>query len=304
MNPAITQRPALLVATRWTDYELLDCGDGMKQERWGDVTLVRPDPQIIWPRQGCDLGAPWEEWDGYYHRSDTGGGRWEFRRTLPDHWKIGYAPLGLTFKIRPTSFKHTGLFPEQAINWEWFSEKLKRAAAESGRAASVLNLFGYTGAATVAAAKAGAVVCHVDAAEGMVKWCRENAALSGLAEAPIRYIVDDCLKFARRELRRGRRYDAIIMDPPTYGRGSSGEMWRLEDQLWTLLTECRSLLSEQPLFVLINAYTARLSPTVVANLLTELMAARGGTITAGEIGLPIRRDGKVLPCGIYGRWER
>jgi 23S rRNA (cytosine1962-C5)-methyltransferase len=296
------QRAALIIADRWHDYQLVDCGDGMKQERWGDVTLVRPDPQIIWPRHGQAPGARWEKWDGFYHRSDTGGGKWEYRRTLPEHWKISYAPLNLTFKIRPTSFKHTGLFPEQAVNWDWFSQKIA-AARRAGREVNVLNLFGYTGAATVAAAKAGASVCHVDAAEGMVKWCKENAALSELADAPIRYITDDCLKFARREIKRGRRYDAVIMDPPTYGRGSTGELWRLEDHLWNLLLECRALLSEQPLFFLINAYTARLSPTVVANLLSELLATRGGAITAGEIGLPIQRDGKVLPCGIYGRWE-
>jgi 23S rRNA (cytosine1962-C5)-methyltransferase len=295
-------RPALIVADRWQDYQLMDCGDGMKQERWGPYTLVRPDPQIIWPRHGKDATARWEHWDAFYHRSETGGGKWENRREMPDHWKISYAPLGLTFKIHPTSFKHTGLFPEQAVNWDWFSAKIKSARA-AGREVSVLNLFGYTGAASVAAAAAGASVCHVDAAEGMVKWCRENAALSGLAEAPVRYIADDCLKFARRELKRGRRYDAIIMDPPTYGRGSTGEMWKLEDHLWELLQECRSLLTEKPLFFLINAYTARLSPTVVANLLAELLHDRGGSITAGEVGLPIQRDGKVLPCGIYGRWE-
>jgi 23S rRNA (cytosine1962-C5)-methyltransferase len=300
------QRPALIVADRWRDYALLDCGDGMKQERWGEFTLVRPDPQIIWPRHagtGGGKSSPrWENWDGFYHRSEQGGGKWEFKRPLPDSWKVAYQPLGLTFKIHPTSFKHTGLFPEQAVNWDWLSAKIA-AAREAGEEVSVLNLFGYTGAATVAAAKAGAAVCHVDAAEGMVKWCRENAALSGLADAPVRYIVDDCLKFARRELKRGRRYDAIVMDPPTYGRGSTGEMWRLEDHLWELLVECRALLSDRPLFFLINAYTARLSPTVVANLLAELMHQSRGVITAGEVGLPIKSDGKVLPCGIYGRWE-
>lgn len=296
------QRPALILADRWQEYRLIDCGDGMKQERWGEFTLVRPDPQIIWPRHGRNPGARWENWDAFYHRSETGGGKWEMKRALPESWKIGYGPLGLTFKIRPTSFKHTGLFPEQAVNWEWFSAKI-RAARAAGREVSVLNLFGYTGAATVAAAKAGASVCHVDAAEGMVKWCRENAALSGLGDAPVRYIVDDCLKFARRELKRGRRYDAVIMDPPTYGRGSTGEMWRLEDNLWELLLACRELLSERPVFFLVNAYTARLSPTVVANLLAELLGERGGRIAAGEVGLPIEGDGKVLPCGIYGRWE-
>ncbi|MBS0630567.1 MAG: class I SAM-dependent methyltransferase [Verrucomicrobia bacterium] len=295
-------RPALIVADRWQDYQLLDCGNGMKHERWGPYTLVRPDPQIIWPRHGKEAGARWDSWDGFYHRSEQGGGKWEYRRELPDHWKISYAPLKLTFKIHPTSFKHTGLFPEQAVNWDWFSQKIKTARA-AGRTVNVLNLFGYTGAASVAAAAAGASVCHVDAAEGMVKWCRENAGLSGLADAPIRYITDDCLKFVQREIKRGRTYDAVIMDPPTYGRGSTGEMWRLEDHLWKLLTECRTLLSPQPLFFLINAYTARLSPTVVANLLAELLHGRGGNISAGEVGLPIQRDGKVLPCGIYGRWE-
>jgi 23S rRNA (cytosine1962-C5)-methyltransferase len=294
---APASRPALIIADRWQNYQLLDAGLGMKHERWGPYTLVRPDPQVIWPRQG---GAKWENWDGFYHRAPTGGGKWEFRRALPDHWKINYGAL--TFKIHPTSFKHTGLFPEQAVNWDWFSQKIREARA-TGREVSVLNLFGYTGAATCAAAAAGASVTHVDAAEGMVKWCKENAALSGLANAPIRYLVDDCLKFVRRELKRGRRYDAIIMDPPTYGRGSAGEMWKLEDHLWELLRECREVLSDRPLFFLINAYTARLSPTVVVNLLSALMHGAGGIITGGEVGLPIQRDGKVLPCGIYGRWE-
>ena len=305
---APVQRPALIVADRWRDYQLLDCGAGMKQERWGRYTLVRPDPQIIWPRSGATPpnagggAATWKDWDGYYHRSEVGGGKWEFRQELPDSWNIEYQPLKLTFRIHPTSFKHTGLFPEQAVNWDWFSARIK-AARQAGHEVSVLNLFGYTGAATCAAAAAGANVCHVDAAEGMVKWCRENAALSGLAAAPIRYLTDDCMKFVRREQKRGRVYDAIIMDPPTFGRGSTGEMWKLEDHLWELLQECRALLSAQPLFFLINAYTARLSPTVVANLLAGLFEGRGGTITAGEVGLPVQRDGKVLPCGIYGRWE-
>jgi 23S rRNA (cytosine1962-C5)-methyltransferase len=290
------------VAGGWSEYRLVDCGDGLKQERWGPYTLVRPDPQILWPRHGGGSDVGWAQWDGFYHRSETGGGRWEFRRPLPEHWKLRYEALGLTFKIRPTSFKHTGLFPEQAVNWDWLSAKIQGARTR-GRSVSLLNLFGYTGAASCAAAAAGASVCHVDASEGMVKWCRENAALSGLAAAPIRTIVDDCLKFARREFKRGHRYDAIIMDPPTYGRGSAGEMWRLEDNLWDLLLACRALLSDAPLFFLINAYTARLSPTVVANLLAELMDAQGGSITAGEVGLPIQSDGKILPCGIYGRWE-
>jgi 23S rRNA (cytosine1962-C5)-methyltransferase len=308
--PAPAQRPGLLLADRWNDYQLLDCGDGLKQERWGKFTLVRPDPQVLWPRSGGEHGrttaapgASWENWDGFYQRNERGGGGWEFRRPLPESWTVRYTPLGLTFKIRPTSFKHTGLFPEQAVNWDWLSQKVKTAGGEQRRTISVLNLFGYTGAATCAAAAAGASVCHVDAAEGMVKWCRENAMLSGLADAPIRYLADDCLKFVRREQRRGHRYDAVIMDPPTYGRGGEGELWRLEDHLWPLLTECKKILSDQPLFFLINAYTARLSPTVVANLLSGLLSDRGGTITAGEVGLPIVADRKILPCGIYGRWE-
>jgi len=306
---ATVQRPSLIVADRWKDYQLLETGAGMKQEKWGDYTLVRPDPQIIWPRSGG--ATTWPTWDGFYHRSETGGGRWEYKKPLPEHWEIGYAlqsapgpRSNLRFKIRPTSFKHTGLFPEQAVNWEWCAAKIRsRSGEDPASPVQVLNLFGYTGAATCAAGAAGASVCHVDAAEGMVKWCRENAALSGLSAAPIRYIVDDCLKFVRREQKRGRKYDAIIMDPPTYGRGSTGEMWKLEDNLWELLTECRTILSDRPLFFLINAYTARLSPTVVANLLSELMGARSGAITAGEVGLPSQRDGRILPCGIYGRWE-
>lgn len=295
-------RPGLVLAERWKEYQLLDCGHGMKCERWGSYTLVRPDPQIIWHRRTGDHAGRhegWTGWDGYYHRSEKGGGSWEFRTQLPEHWTIRYD--NLTFRIRPTGFKHTGLFPEQAVNWDWFSDLIRRARAE-GRQPAVLNLFGYTGAATVAAAAAGATVCHVDAAEGMVKWCRDNAALSGLADAPIRYIVDDCFKFVRRELKRGRRYDAVIMDPPTYGRGSAGEMWRLEDDLWNLLRECREVLSDRPLFFLINAYTARLSPTVVANLLGSLLHDARGRVEAGEIGLPVQADGSVLPCGIYGRW--
>ena len=288
----------LLLADRWKDYCLLDCGGGMKQERWGEFSLVRPDPQVAWPRVDR---AQWSDWDGYYHRSETGGGKWEFRRPLPDAWTIEYAPLGLTFRIRPTGFKHTGLFPEQAVNWDW-STALIRQAHRRGREVQVLNLFGYTGAATVAAAQSGAHVCHVDAAKGMVEWARDNATLSGLADAPIRYIVDDCRKFVQREVRRGHRYDAIIMDPPTYGRGGAGEMWKLEDDLWGLLEDCKRLLSDRPLFFLINSYTARLSPVVAGNLLTALLPDAGGVVTAGEIGLPIKRDGKVLPCGIYGRW--
>jgi len=296
-------------ADHWQDYRLLDCADGMKREQWGPYTLLRPDPQIIWGKTQAspgDTGVPATADHAIYHRSDKGGGHWEFRQELPESWTLSYAPLGLRFKIRPTNFKHTGLFPEQAVNWEWASGLIKDALAKGGSAPRprILNLFGYTGAATCAAAKAGAEVAHVDAAEGMVKWARENAALSGLSEAPIRYLCDDCLKFVRRENRRGRHYDAIIMDPPSYGRGSGGQMWKLETHLWPLLQECRALLSDTPLFFLINAYTAQLSPTVLANLLGELFAGDSRcSISAGELGLPIQADGKTLPCGIFGRAE-
>ncbi len=286
---------AVLTADRWEDYALLDCGDGMKQERWGGHVLIRPDPQIIWPRRS---GRTWEHYDAIYHRSSRGGGRWEYRTRLPEEWTVRYGEL--KFRIRPTNFKHTGLFPEQAVNWDWFSPLI----AGSGRPVEVLNLFGYTGAATIAAAKAGAAVCHVDAAKGMVDWCRRNAELSGMSQAPIRYIADDCLKFVRREIRRGRRYDAIIMDPPSFGRGKGGEVWKLENDLWPFLRECRKLLSDRPLFFLVNAYTAYLSPTVLINLLGEALGDNvgRGTLSAGEVGLPVQSDGKILPCGIYARW--
>ncbi len=296
-NQPPTHMPQVLIADQWQDYQLIDTGGGLKLERWGEVVLVRPDPQIIWPKRGSQ---DWSGWDGYYHRSDTGGGRWEFRRPLPESWTIRYR--NLTFKIRPTDFKHTGLFPEQAANWDWCSQKIIAARA-AGREVSVLNLFGYTGAAAVACAAAGASVCHVDASKGVVQWCRDNAALSGLAAAPIRYIADDCLKFVARELKRGRRYDAIIMDPPAYGRGAAGEVWKLETHLWKLLIECRALLSEQPLFLLVNSYTSNLSSIVLDNLLTELMSKAGGRINVGELGLPSQRNEMILPCGIFGRWE-
>lgn len=295
--PEIITAPSLLTASDWQDYQLLDAGDGMKCERWGSYTLVRPDPQIIWPKHGSKT---WTGWDAFYHRSEKGGGSWEYRRKLPESWTIRYK--NLAFQIKPTSFKHTGLFPEQAVNWDWSSTKIEAARAK-GREVSVLNLFGYTGAASVAAASAGAQVCHVDAAKGMVDWCGVNAETSGLRRDSIRYIVDDCVKFVRREVKRGRRYDALIMDPPSYGRGANGELWKLETHLWGLLTECLTVLSDQPLFFLINAYTTGLSPTVLANLLAELMHQHGGKVTTGEVGLPIQSDGKVLPCGIYGRWE-
>ncbi len=285
---------SLLLADHWTDYQLLDGGDGMKQERWGKVVLVRPDPQIIWP---WSSRIPWKDCDAIYHRSEQGGGRWEFKRTMPDPWSVSYRHLA--FKIRTTGFKHLGLFPEQAVNWDWISAKIKGAKSP----VSLLNLFGYTGAATVAAAAAGASVCHVDAAAGMVDWCRENAALNGLTDHPIRYIVDDCLTFVKREIRREKRYDALIMDPPSFGRGRRGEIWKLEDQLWELLSESRKLLSDRPLLFLVNCYTAHLSALVMANMLSDILADLHGRITCGELGLPFWQSTKILPCGIYCRWE-
>ncbi|MFC3801306.1 class I SAM-dependent methyltransferase [Cohnella sp. GCM10012308] len=284
------------MATDWQDYELIDTGAGDKLERWGDVILRRPDPQIIWPL--AKEAADWQRPDGHYFRSSSGGGQWQFNKQLPERWTISYGPL--RFHIKPTSFKHTGLFPEQAVNWSWMMKRIK----EAGRPIRVLNLFAYTGGATVAAAAAGAEVCHVDAAKGMVQWAKENAALSGLESAPVRYITDDVFKFVQREQRRGKQYDAIIMDPPSYGRGPGGETWKLEDNLYPFLEECKSILSDNPLFVLVNSYTTGLSPTVLHNLLHMSIGRRhGGKIDCGEIGLPITRSGLTLPCGIYGRWE-
>ena len=287
---------AMRMAQDWQDYELLDTGNGEKLERWGDVILRRPDPQIIWPL--VSENDAWRKADGHYHRSNSGGGQWTFRKTLPERWSIAYGPL--RFHIKPTNFKHTGLFPEQAVNWSWIMDTIRSA----NRPIRVLNLFAYTGGATVAAAAAGADVCHVDAAKGMVQWAKENAQLSGLQDAPIRYITDDVFKFVQREQRRERQYDAIIMDPPSYGRGPNGEMWKLEENLFPFLESCMSILSDKPLFILINSYTTGISPTVLRNLLHMSIGRKfGGTIDCGEIGLPITRSRLTLPCGIYGRWE-
>ena len=288
------QSGKLLIADKWTDYELLDCGDGQKLERWGPYIFIRPDPQVIWPKVSPGL---WKNCDAIYQRSSSGGGDWNFVRNIPEYWTINYHSF--KFKVRPTGFKHLGLFPEQQANWDWIMDMINGAQ----RPVSVLNLFGYTGGATIAAAAANASVCHVDAARGMVDWCRENAALCGLAEAKIKYIVDDCLAFIRREIRRGKSYDAIIMDPPSFGRGKRGEVWKLEDNLWELLDECRKLLGKNPLFLLVNAYTANLSPLVLANMVGASLKDRGGCIESGEIGLPVKSDGKILPCGIYCRWQ-
>ena len=285
------------IADGWKDYEVIDCSRGEKLERWGRYLLVRPDPQVIWDTPKRHKG--WKRMNGHYHRSSRGGGEWEFF-DLPEQWTIRYREL--TFNLKPFSFKHTGLFPEQATNWDWFGEKIRKA----GRPVKVLNLFAYTGGATLAAAKAGAHVTHVDASKGMVTWARENARSSDLADAPIRWIVDDCVKFVEREIRRGNHYDAIIMDPPSYGRGPNGEVWKIEEQLYPLISACLEILDEDPLFFLVNSYTTGFPPTVLHNLLHATIARKHGNgyIEAGEIGLPITRSQTILPCGIYGRWVK
>ena len=282
------------IADGWKEYELLDCGSGEKLERWGDKLLVRPDPQAIWNTPRHHHG--WKRPDGRYLRSSAGGGSWEKGR-LPGQWQVRYK--NLTFQVKPMNFKHTGLFPEQAVNWEFAQEQIKRA----GRPVSVLNLFAYTGAASVVCAAAGASVCHVDAAKGMVQWARENARASGLEEAPIRWIVDDCAKFVEREIRRGRRYDAIIMDPPSYGRGPTGEVWKLEDNLYPFVELCAGVLSDEPLFIIINSYTTGLAPSVLTYILETVVSRKfGGRTVSDEIGLPVSETGLVLPCGATGRW--
>ena len=282
------------IADQWRDYELLDCGNGEKLERWDTQYLVRPDPQAIWatPRRN----PAWKRANARYLRSQSGGGHWE-KKALPESWKIRYRDL--TFQVKPMNFKHTGLFPEQAVNWDFAMEKIRSA----DRPIRVLNLFAYTGGATVACAAAGATVCHVDAARGMVQWARDNARLSGLEEAPIRWIVDDCGKFVEREIRRGRRYDAIIMDPPSYGRGPSGEVWKLEDNLYPFVELVSQVLSDQPLFVILNSYTTGLSPSVLTYILQSVIGGRfGGHTVSDELGLPVTASGLALPCGATGRW--
>ena len=284
----------------WRDYELIDCGGGERLERWGNVCLVRPDPQAIWARGSSD--PRWDCPDGRYIRSKSGGGHWE-KFSIPDEsWEIGYREL--RFGIKPMNFKHTGVFPEQAANWDFIMEQIHgQAARDPSREVSVLNLFAYTGAATVAAAAAGARVCHVDAARGMVAWGKENAARSGLADRPVRWIVDACFKFVQREIRRGVRYDAVIMDPPSYGRGPSGEVWRLEEGLYSLVELCAQVLSAKPLFFIINSYTTGLAPSVLSYVLNSVLAPRfGGTAECGELGLPVSVTGLALPCGAAGRW--
>lgn len=280
----------MYIASQWRDYEVIDAGDGEKLERWGRIVLRRPDPQAIWPAQQSEL---WRKADAWYHRSSRGGGEWEFFRRLPDRWTVSYG--GARFYVRPTGFKHTGLFPEQAVNWDFMGEKIRAA----GGRVRVLNLFAYTGGATLACAAAGAEVVHVDAAKGIVQWAKDNAAKSGLKEAPIRYIVDDCLKFVLREQRRGRQYDAIVMDPPSYGRGPDGQMFKYEKDVYPLICECAKLLSSRPLFFLLNSYTAGFAPQVAANMLK--CALPKGHVEAQNIGLSMGRD-LVLPCGATARW--
>ncbi len=282
------------IADRWKDYEVIDTSNGEKLERWGDYYLMRPDPQVIWdtPRGH----GKWKRPNAHYHRSAKGGGEWEFF-DLPEQWQIHYRTL--TFNLKPFNFKHTGLFPEQATNWDWFSEKIKSA----NRPIKVLNLFAYTGGATLAAAAAGANVTHVDASKGMVGWAKENAASSGLSESPIRWLVDDCVKFVEREIRRGNTYDAIIMDPPSYGRGPKGEIWKIEDSIHPFLKLCTQILSDDPLFFLINSYTTGLSASVLTYMLATELKKYNGTVTSDEIGLPVTSNGLILPCGASGRWS-
>ena len=284
------------ISDQWQDFELIDCSGGEKLERWGSYTVVRPDPQAIWqtPRNRNE----WNRQGGHYKRSSTGGGKWD-RGNLPSDWTIGYKDL--TFQVKPMNFKHMGLFPEQATNWDWAMEQIRNA----GREISVLNLFAYTGAATVACLKAGASVCHVDAAKGMVAWAKQNAQVSGVIDRPVRWIVDDCAKFVEREIRRGHHYDAIIMDPPSYGRGPGGEVWKLENDLWDFVCLTANVLSEDPLFVLINTYTTGLSPSVLTYMSESIFTKRFGSGVSDrqELGLPVTESGLVLPCGCSCRWQ-
>lgn len=283
------------IADHWKDYEVLDTSRGEKLERWGKYLLIRPDPQVIWDTPRNLPG--WKHCNGHYHRSSRGGGDWEFF-DLPQQWTIHYRDL--TFNLKPFSFKHTGLFPEQAANWDWFGDLIRQA----NRPVKVLNLFAYTGGATLAAAAAGASVTHVDASKGMVTWAKENAASSRLSDAPVRWIVDDCVKFVQREIRRGNHYDAVIMDPPSYGRGPKGEIWKIEESIHGLIQLCAQLLSEDPLFFLVNSYTTGLQPAVLTYLISTELKNLGGYVRSEEIGLPVSANGLVLPCGASGRWAK
>lgn len=284
------------LAEEWKDYQILDMANGQKLEKWGEVILSRPDPQIIWKEK--TFPKKWNQINATYHRSKTGGGSWDFNKAMPKQWQIHYK--NLIFNIKPMGFKHTGLFPEQAINWDWMIQKIKSTKREI----KVLNLFAYTGGATVACLSAGASVCHVDSSKGMTTWAKENVVSSGLGEKPVRFIVDDVIKFVNREIRRGNHYDAIVMDPPSYGRGANGEVWQFEENIYDLVELCQKVLSEQPLFFLINSYTTGISSKVLENILKVTVAKQfPGKIESGEIGLPMENSKLVLPCGIYGRWE-
>ena len=286
----------LRLSNEWKDYVCLDAGNGEKLESWNGIVLRRPDPQAMWDVKDY---ATWKNVDGFYHRSNKGGGNWEFKKKLPEYWTVNYKHL--VFKVTPTNFKHTGLFPEQATNWDFMMDKIKACK----RPIKVLNLFSYTGAATMACSSAGAEVVQVDASKGMTEWAKENMHLSGLDDNKIRFIVDDCLKFVEREYRRGNKYDAIVMDPPSYGRGPNGEVWKFEKNLYVLIEACLKILSDKPIFFLINSYTTGISSIVLENILktTILPLYPNGKVDAGEVGLPIKRDNMILPCGIYGRWQ-
>ena len=282
---------------KWQDYKLLDATDGYRLESWGGVILVRPDPQIVWKFE--KRSPMWDKAHAVYHRSSKGGGEWEYRKKFPAEWNIAYD--NMTFKVTPTGFKHTGIFPEQATNWDEYAKMI----AKEGRELNILNLFGYTGGATLACAAAGAKVCHVDASKGVVAWGKENAQLSGLSDRPIRWIVDDCIKFVQREIRRGNKYDGIIMDPPSYGRGPNGEVWKLEDNIFQLLDLCSQILSDDPLFVAVNSYTTGVSPSVMEYMLDVMMRDKyKGTVSAQEIGLTVQSTGMALPCGSTAFWKK
>lgn len=286
----------MIVASNWKDYEIIDMANGEKLERWKDIILVRPDPQIIWKSKS--FPKKWNDINAKYKRSSTGGGSWEYKKKMPNNWQVNYK--NLTFNIKPMGFKHTGLFPEQAANWDWMIENIK----ESKREIKVLNLFAYTGGATVACLSAGASVCHVDSSKGMTTWAKENVESSGLRNRPVRFIIDDVIKFVQREIRRGNKYDAIIMDPPSYGRGANGEVWKFEENICDLVELCTKILSDTPLFFLINSYTTGISSTVLENILNlNITKKYNGKVTSGEIGLPMTNSKLILPCGIFGRWE-
>jgi 23S rRNA (cytosine1962-C5)-methyltransferase len=283
------------IASNWKDYEILDMADGEKLERWNNIYLVRPDPQIIWKEKSYP--EKWKLAYARYNRSTSGGGGWKYNKKIPESWQVHYK--NLTFNIKPMGFKHTGLFPEQAVNWDWMMDKIKNAKREI----KVLNLFAYTGGATVACSAAGASVCHVDSSKGMVSWAKENIASSGLSDRTVRFIIDDVTKFVQREIRRGNTYDAIIMDPPSYGRGKNGEVWQFENNIADLVELCSQVLSDKPLFFLINSYTTGISAKVLENILSLKIHKKNGKLSSGEIGLPMKDSKLVLPCGIYGRWE-